>query len=377
MDHHDGDGRMIGLADAFAAAAFDSAGWMPALRLLADATGSERAQLIGIGGPATIPFNLVTDLPETALRQFVEIEGGSPLVNPRVFASDRSRVMEIADERHYAAAIPHLSTDVYLDFMHDHDIPNGCSVKLLDDGQGLVGLALLRTVRDGRTSAADRALFAEVARHARGAVRSGMTLEANAVRYLGGVLDASGAAAFLLEPDGRVRTMTDAAERLVTRGRLQIAGGRLVAGLPGEAAMLAAAIATTALFGTRASPQAVALAGPPGAPLLVLDVMVAPPGGWGLFERPKLLVLVRRGLGDTADAHRLLQRVYGLTAAEAAVAVRIALGDAREAIAAARDVSAGTVKSQVKAIFAKLGVTREREVAAMIAPVLVAPDERG
>lgn len=377
MGERDRELQMVALADAFAAAAFDPNGWFPALQLLADTTGSDRAQLIGIGGPTTIPFNIVTDFPERALRQFVEIEGGSPLVNPRVFASDRVGTMEIADERHYAAAIPHLTTDVYLDFMRDNDIPNGCSTKLLDDAQGLVGLALLRTLREGATSPADRQLFAEAARHARGAVRSGMMLEANAVRYLGGVLEASGAAAFLLEQDGRVRTMTPAAERLVAGGRLQIAAGRLLATFPAEAATLATAIATTALLGARASPQAVVLTGPPGASLLVLDIMVAPPGGWGLFERPKLLVLARRRLGDTAEAHRLLQRVYGLTAAEAAVAVRIALGDAREAIAAARDVSAGTVKSQLKAIFVKLGVTREREVAAMIAPLLATPAGQG
>lgn len=361
----------LAIADAFATAGFDRTQWLPALRRLADATGSARAQLIGIGGPAAIPFNLVTDLPERALRQFVEISGGDPLVNPRVHASHRAATMQVSHEEHYRAAIPHLATDVYLDFMRDHDIPNGCSTKLIDEAHGLIGLALLRTGADGTTTPAHRALFAEAARHARAAVRTGLALEANAVTYLGGVLAASGAAAFLLETDGRVRTMTAAAEALLARARLQIAGGRLRASEPGEAALLEGALAAAARLGTRAPAQAVALPGPPGGALLVLDVMVAPPGGWGLFEQPKLLVMARRGLGETPEALALLQRVYGLTAAEAAVAVRVALGDAREAVAAARGVSAGTIKSQMKAIFAKLGVTREREVAAMIAPLLV------
>lgn len=361
--------QLVALADGFAGAAFDRAQWLPALQRLADLTGSQRAQLIGIGGPAAIPFNLVTDLPERALREFVEIEGGSPAVNPRVFASSVASVMEVVSEAHYATAIPHLATDVYLDFMHDHDIPFGCQASLIDEPHGLIGLALLRGRRDGESTPTQRALFAEAARHARGAVRVGMAMEANAVRYLGGVLESSGSAAFLCELDGRVRSMTGAAERLVARGRLQILAGRLTARHAGEAAALAAAMAAGA---QSAPPQAVALAGQPGSALLVLDVMVAPAGGWGLFEQPKLLVMARRGLGETPEAHRLLQRVYGLTAAEAAVAVRVALGDSRDGIAGERGVSAGTIKSQMKAIFAKLGVSREREVAAMIAPLLAA-----
>lgn len=362
--------HLVAIADAFSAAAFDRAQWVPALQVLADVTGSQRAQLIGIGGPATIPFNLVTDFPERALREFVEISGGSPVVNPRVYASGQARTLEVVSEVHYAAAVPHLATDIYLDFMHEHDIPYGCQAALVDQSTGLIGLALLRGIADGRTTPDHRALFAEAARHARGAVRVGMTLQNNAVSFLAGVLEASGAAAFLCGLDGQVETMTPAAERLLRSGRLQVIGGRLAAVHPGEAAALAAALAQVRGGATIALPRAVALAELPGSALLVLDLMVAPPGSWGLFESPKLLVMARRALGETAESQGVLQSVFGLTEAEAAVAVKVALGEPREAIAAARGVSVGTVKSQLKAIFAKLGVTREREMAAMLAPLL-------
>lgn len=362
--------QLVAIADAFSAAAFDRAQWMPALNVLADATGSQRAQLIGIGGPATIPFNLVSDIPERALREFVEISGGSPVVNPRVFASQRARTLEVVSEAQYDAAIPHLATDIYLDFMHQHDIPFGCQAALMDQTNGLIGLAVLRGKRDGRTTPEHRAVFAEAARHARSAVRVGMTLENNAVSFLAGVLDASGAAAFLCGLDGQVETMTPAAERLISTGRLQLSGGRLAAVHPGEEAALAAALAQVRGDATIGLPRAVALAEVPGSALLVLDLMVAPPGSWGLFELPKLLVMARRALGETPEARQILQSLFGLTEAEAAVAIQVALGQPREAIAAARGVSSGTVKSQLKAIFAKLGVTREREMAAMLTPLL-------
>jgi DNA-binding NarL/FixJ family response regulator len=52
----------------------------------------------------------------------------------------------------------------------------------------------------------------------------------------------------------------------------------------------------------------------------------------------------------------LLQAAYRLTAAEAAVALSLADGLPPEAIAAARGVSVGTVRVQIRTLFSKLGV---------------------
>lgn len=63
----------------------------------------------------------------------------------------------------------------------------------------------------------------------------------------------------------------------------------------------------------------------------------------------------------------LLRSLYGLTLAEAQVAVAIARGDSPTAIAAARGTARETVRSQIKQIMGKLGVRRQSGVAALVA----------
>lgn len=359
---------LVALADAFAEAAFDRTGWMYALQLLADLTRSSHAQLIGIGGPAAIPFNWVNDFPERALREFVEINGGSPEINPRVYTSDRAGLLEVVSEAQYRDAEAHLASDVYLDFARDHDIQHGCQAKLFEAPHGIIGLALLRGAADGPTTAADRSLFGEAARHARSAVRIGMALDRSGAAYVSGALDSLSAAAFICDLDGNVESMTEAAEQLLRNGRLVVAGRQLSAAHRAEAATLAEAIGRMRRGG--AMHGAVALSGLPAAALLVLDIAVVPPGAWSISPQPRLLVLARGGRADAAETIHLLGIVYGLTEAEAAVAAMIAIGQSRETVAEQRRVSLATVRSQLKTIFAKLGVTREGELVAKLAPLL-------
>ena len=67
----------------------------------------------------------------------------------------------------------------------------------------------------------------------------------------------------------------------------------------------------------------------------------------------------------TAAAHRL-SRCYGLSPAEAEVALAIARGQDLAAIAAARQTSLLTVRSQLKAIFRKTGVTSQARLVALL-----------
>ncbi|MDB5425131.1 MAG: transcriptional regulator,LuxR family, partial [Phenylobacterium sp.] len=105
----------------------------------------------------------------------------------------------------------------------------------------------------------------------------------------------------------------------------------------------------------------------------VETVLIGPEGGravvhiralgaddWGLRFRPRLLVIVRQG--PARPSPEVLRFAFGLTLAEAEVALALASGQPRELIAAHRDVALGTLRQQVKAIFAKVGVSREAEL---------------
>jgi DNA-binding CsgD family transcriptional regulator len=355
------------VADEFAAAALDGSRWIGALRAMADATGSKHGQLIGIGGPRTIPFNWVSELDEKPIRDFIAISGGSPTINPRVYAGAITDVLEIAHEDHYDASLPHLTSDVYLDYTLEHDIPFGCQTKLSEDENGLIGLALLRSEREGRTTPDDHALFAAIIPHARSAVRIHAALERDAPLLLAGALDRMGSAAFICDAHGMIHAMTPAAEQHLAAGALRSAAGLLTAPAPGDAAAIAAALAAAGRAPRGGAPISIALMGDRGP--LIVDVIALPHLPWTLSLRPRLLVIVRSARMHTG-ASGLLQRAYALTGAEADIAIRLAMGEARSAIADVRAVSLDTVRSQIKAIFAKLGVARETELAALVAPLL-------
>lgn len=357
------------LADQFASAAVDGSLWMPALVNLAEATGSARGQLIGIGNSAAVPFNWVNDFSDEGLADFVEIEGGSPMVNPRIAVSAGASLLVVHGEADYDAAVAALPTDIYRAFASDHDIPYGCQSKLIEDGHGIVGLAVLRTERDGRTTPEQRRLFGQVAPYVRSAVRMQMALEEAGADLVMGTVELVGGAVFVCTEDGRIAAMSPSAERLLASGRMRIKGNRLEAGNHRDTVALRAAMAQQehvagAVF------RSLALAGEPGQLPLVIDVCRAPMAPWRFNFTPRLIVIVRSGRRWHDEREKILRQLYNLSAAEADVAVRLARGERRQAIAEARQTSVETVQAQLKAIFAKLGISREVELVSMLGDLL-------
>ena len=364
------DSAMLALADRFADAAIDGAHWMPALEALASATGSAHGQLIGIGGPRVVPFNWVTALSQSAIDQFIEIDGGDPLINPRVAVSIDTPVLGIRSEADYRAVTPTMRSDVYADFARDHDIAYGCQAKLAEDDAGLIGLAVLRGEQDGETTAEQRALFAGVAPHVRAAVRLQMALESQGLALVRGVLDAVSAAVLICDRDGRIRVATPAAEALLAGGRLLSGEGRLAAATPADTQALRRAIALHGAPGPRRPMETLAIAAGVARLPLLLDICAAPAGPWAFGFRPTVMVIARSERRWHASAATILALLYGLSDAEADVALRLARGETREAIAEQRGTRLETVRAQLKTVFGKLGVRREVDLVTMLADLL-------
>lgn len=89
----------------------------------------------------------------------------------------------------------------------------------------------------------------------------------------------------------------------------------------------------------------------------------------GMSGAARALVTLRRiDAAVHADpAIEVLRSLYGLTLAEAQVAIAIAHGDSPTAIAASRGTARETVRSQIKQIMGKLGVRRQSGIAALVA----------
>jgi DNA-binding CsgD family transcriptional regulator len=87
---------------------------------------------------------------------------------------------------------------------------------------------------------------------------------------------------------------------------------------------------------------------------------------WLAVDRPAALVHIA-GVDDADAACReRLTMTHGLTHAEAAVAVEIAKGDGRAAAATRLGIRETTVRSHLEAIFGKLGIHRQAELARLV-----------
>lgn len=197
---------------AFLNAPFEHDGWERALRCLATATGSAVAQLCGGGAGLALSFNLFSDERHDPHRH---------LVNPLLYGPENWRIncasggaRSIQDERHYAAYRSANPTTFYDDAVSDLDLPFGCqSPLILEPNGGLVGLALLRSSRDGTCTHDTVATFARIARQAHRGIRMLIALgQERGEQMLAGV--ASREMTLLLDRHGRLIAMTEAAEAL-------------------------------------------------------------------------------------------------------------------------------------------------------------------
>jgi DNA-binding CsgD family transcriptional regulator len=358
--------ELLSLTAQFANAAFEPDGWLKALDALAESTGSTRGQLIGIGGPAVVPFNLVTNLAPQALEDFLAINGGDPGVNWRVAAAAGTQSLQVSSEVDYERARPALQTDVYDDFCNQYDMPFGCQTELYSNDGLLIGLAVLRTRSDGPSTAEARMLMEDIAPHVRQAVRTAMILDQRGPELVAGALDAMSMAAFVCDGRGRVRQMTSAAEDIVGTGRpLRLEAGRLRDSSSNDEASVERAVATAMADGLAST----IVVGAPDNPTL-LSIIPAPARDWSFTFAPGAILILRSGVERGAAKSHLLRALYGLTASEAEVVVCFLAGLSRDGIAAERGVSIGTVQSQMKSIFSKVGVKREADLAIKLAPLI-------
>jgi DNA-binding CsgD family transcriptional regulator len=69
----------------------------------------------------------------------------------------------------------------------------------------------------------------------------------------------------------------------------------------------------------------------------------------------------------------VLQKIFGLTAAEADLAIRVARGDTPAKISKQRETTVSTVRSQLASVFRKTKTTRQADLLSLIARVAILP----
>jgi len=350
----------------FQEAALDPRLWIIVLQELADATGSERAQLVGLGSDLVSRFYWPTTVESGQLDDFIRIEGYSPEINYRLAADAGTDELAIVHEAHYDQARLGLRREDYVDHCEQYRIPWGCQAALIRDADTLVGLTVLRSRDDGRTDESQRAIFAAAARAARNAVRMQRAIERRGLDLLSGTLEATALPCLLLDEQGRIGAMTAAAERLfVQKPTLRAVDDRLCSRTTEDSRRIDLAIRSVLEPGGTSHVRVPVYRTPP-MPDLVLDLFALPPREWALAFVPRVLVSIRDPRTNTRSGATVLADAFGLTPAEAQVTIHLCEGHPRERIAQARGVSQETLKVQLKRIYQKTGCAREAELVVLI-----------
>ncbi|MEC3950685.1 helix-turn-helix transcriptional regulator [Sphingobium sp. HWE2-09] len=350
-------------ADLFLSAALEPEKWGDALQAMAQATGSGHGQLIGFG-PGASGFNWISDIDTSIVPIGAAIDQASPDLNFRVAADGLPDRPAIVHEAHYDMTRQTLRSGDYLDMCSDFDIFDGCQTRLIAANDQMVGLAVLRNRKDGRTSQQDRDMFAHIAGHARAAVRLQQAIEQQGFALLSGTFEAMDRACWLLDATGRVGGMTPRAEALLSSSRIHVRDGWLASERADETRAIGRAMRCVIEPPGRAA-DPVALADEAGGVAIMLEFHPLPVRPWALPFAPRAIVIAK--VGEPTDRHvQLLTRTFRLTRAEADIAIRLAAGQSRKAIAEARGVSVETLKVQLRSIYDKTGCSRESQLVRIV-----------
>lgn len=268
-------------------------------------------------------------------------------------------------------------TAMYQSFFAPHDMGPTIGLTIWHGESGAQTISVSRPWAKGDFSAGElrqaRALMphlrrmALVQRHLRGADL--MLQAAHAA------LDALPQAVLLVDRSGRLAHANAAGAALLRAGD-GIAATRsgLVAGSAAATRRLEAVIAAARRSGGIAG--ALQLPRPSGAPALVAVAMPIRDGGDFLFaDRPAALVCIADPAAAAPTRPRVLASLFGLTTAEAELALAILGGQELKAIAAASGRSVNTVRNLLARLMAKTETTRQSALVRLLDRVAHLPPD--
>jgi DNA-binding CsgD family transcriptional regulator len=354
------------VADQFRQAAFDGS-WGDALGGAASLCGGHAAELIGLGPALTRPLYQPHNIDTELLPLLAELGGGNPARNARIRAGLAAPILRSLTEEDFPDVDAVLRSELYVELFRPQDIFFNLQTTLMRSASGVIGLTVIHSERRGAANPAERRTFDAITPAAQEAVRLQLTLEGRGAEILRGSLENLGVAAFICNGAGRVAAMTPEAERLVEAGAHLVLKERVLRPAdPQHGANFAAALSRAAERVLPASaPSEMPLRAPGDGALIVCQVASLPIGDFP-FGFDAAVMVVARVPRDPMKLSPLLQATFGLTAAEAGIALGLSRGLSIEEIAQERATSLWTVRTQLRSACAKLGVSRQAELVAKL-----------
>ncbi len=264
-----------------------------------------------------------------------------------------------------------VKTEYYDGFLKPQDVHSIMFVRLAARGVEISAISINRPESWGRFETWQVERAKRLHPHVRRAFRVAETLaEAGLVAEgMSAAMDRSPCGVIMLDDAGRIRRTNAVAEtRLAEAGGFCVIGGRLSAVQPKAANEL------QALISAAASPDLSVRTG--GAMTLTvpgkrfpLSVTVAPvrSQAYAVFDhRPAVIVCINDPEADTQISEETLRALFGLTRAEARVAIATTRGGTARQVAATLGVSVHTVRNQLQSVLEKTGASRQSEMVALL-----------
>lgn len=225
---------------------------------------------------------------------------------------------------------------------------------------------VMRAEEAGVIDGKDAASFVRVARTAMNVASLATRLHTMRASDMLFGLNASGAAAIILDRQGRVMALTPGAERILGFG-LDVTEGFLSSTNPVDGPALSALVHAARNRDAPLARRRFLLRGAGRRrPVLVTIAAVLDAALEALPGGRLLLVLSDLGAGDTGIEVEL-QDLFGFTDAEASIAAAIFSGGEPAEIARTRGVAEATVRKQISNAYRKLEVNRQAELVRLLA----------
>jgi DNA-binding CsgD family transcriptional regulator len=356
-----------GFLDLLYGAAVEQAAWERVIATFADMIGGARAwmpDLSLIDGSGAGVIARIDPAAQTTYFQYFARR--NPFVQPAIGNPNTPWPLNVRTDEDQFPKDEFVRTEYYNDFLKPQDIHSCLIVRLGRQGGRQSTLNVSRPGHREQFDGADLALarrlhpdlirafnlsrkFADL-----GALAAGLTE----------TLERSPHGVLLLDDTGRVVHANTIAERLAAEGDgLRIAGGRLGA-WPSQAARQLEALIGRAAGRDGATRRGGSMALPTESRLLPLSLTVAPLRAERLlaFAAPSVLVCVTDLEAGASLPTQHLAALFGLTPAEARVALALFEGATPREAAAQFGVSPHTVHAQLARIFDKTGTNRQAEL---------------
>jgi DNA-binding CsgD family transcriptional regulator len=352
---------------AFAEAAVDPSRWNAAMELATDVTGGY--------GAALFPFE--GRLPQVPQSRSMAASFETYIKGGWVHRDERYRCLPTIIRRGVTTEFDFTTTDdiarhpYYQEFLAPHGLRWFAGV-LVASGDERWCLSLQRSIAQGPFTPQETKRLALLSKSLSSAAALARALGFARADAALGAFEVSGSAVVLLDRFGQVLRANGAAERML-RSDPRIERRRIVSADHDATSALDRALHAV-LWNRSASAlmAPVPLPRPDQRPVLAYPIRLAAVSADALAACQALLVLV-----DPDERPRppeaALRSGFGLTGAEARLALHLAAGEALDDAADALGIAKETARVQLKAIFAKLDLHRQAELVALMARLLTQP----